>query len=107
MSVLSDRIWRALKFASKVECPSRVYLCRQGPGKIAKQHAKARFGHILMARQRLATRPLPICHNTALRRLVFSQAWPFGNIAALEGPAKFPELAFEPGPDAEAGSAQG
>jgi hypothetical protein len=64
-----------------------------------KAHANARFGDILMARHRLATRPLPICHNTALRRLVFSHAWPFGNIAAREGAAKFPELAFELGPD--------
>jgi hypothetical protein len=36
---------------------------------------------------------LPISDNTALRRLVFSQAWPFGNIAARGGAAKFPELA--------------
>jgi hypothetical protein len=59
-----------------------------------KTARKRPLADILMARQRLATRPLPICHRTAMRLLLFPQAWPFGNNAALKSAAKFPEMAF-------------
>jgi hypothetical protein len=38
-----------------------------------------------------------------MRRLLFSRAWPFGNIAARNGVAKFPEPAFA-NPEDAAGS---